>query len=78
MELEAKTRSRDMDGIGASAEGLDEPPSGNREVAESAHVLNNLLQSLEASAGEAGPVPNMLKGMGSEVRTRKTNLGHNT
>lgn len=64
MELEAKTRSRDMDTMGDS-DGLDGSGTSG-EVAENAHVLNNLLQSLEASAGEAGPVPNMLKGMGSE------------
>jgi hypothetical protein len=64
VELQETTRSRDMDGIAGAEQGLD-GSAVSSEVAESAHVLNNLLQSLEASAGEAGPVPNMLKGMGS-------------
>lgn len=56
-ELEEKTKSRSLDapdGVGQIT----------KEVSEDAHVLNNLLQSLDASAGEAGPVTNMLKEMG--------------
>lgn len=39
----------------------------NEEVAENAHVLDNLLQSLEASEGKSGPVSNMLKEMNKSV-----------
>lgn len=66
-ELEEKSKSRDLDTIEDGEEGDDNDnvylQGDNREVAENAHVLRNLVKSLEASAGEAGPVPNMLKGM---------------
>jgi hypothetical protein len=59
-ELRGKAASRKFDTVdeqqGANTE--------NEEIAEGSHVLNNLLQSLEASAGTPGPVPNMLKAMG--------------
>lgn len=64
-ELQEKCSSRELDGI--LVPGIETETShiqgANREVAENVHVLSNLLQSLEASAGESGPVPNMLKGM---------------
>jgi hypothetical protein len=69
-ELEQRSKSRVLDGIQeAGGTGGDSSTEAtlHREVAEDAHVLSNLLQSLEASAGEAGPVPNMLKGMGSKT-----------
>ncbi len=69
-ELQQKSTSRDFDGIGDGEEGDRRNNShalreNDRDLAENAHVLSNILQSLEASAGEAGPVPNMLKGMGA-------------
>lgn len=60
-ELKGKTTARTLD-TGESIE--DNDLGGNEEVAEGAHVLTNLLESLEASAGTPGPVPNMLKQMG--------------
>ena len=56
-ELRQTTQSRELDTV----EGIQS--IGNRRISEDAHILSNLLQSLEASAGEAGPVPNLLKGM---------------
>jgi hypothetical protein len=60
-ELKNKTQSRNLDTL--DEEGKN---TGDEEIAESAHVLDNLLQSLEASAGTAGPVPNMLNEMRAE------------
>jgi hypothetical protein len=60
-ELKNKTQSRNLDTLDEEGEN-----TGDEEIAESAHVLDNLLQSLEASAGTAGPVPNMLKEMRAE------------
>jgi hypothetical protein len=57
-ELKNKTQSRNLDTL--DEEGKN---TGDEEIAESAHVLDNLLQSLEASAG---PVPNMLNEMRAE------------
>ena len=56
-ELKGKTKERNFDTV----DGVPDGTANFEEVAESAHVLNNLLQSLEASAGTSGPVPNMLK-----------------
>ena len=56
-ELRQTTQSRELDTV----EGIQS--IGNRRISEDAHILSNLLQSLEASAGETGPVPNLLKGM---------------
>jgi hypothetical protein len=61
-ELKGKTSARTLD-TGEGVEHNDH--GGNEEVAEGAHVLTNLLESLEASAGTPGPVPNMLKQMGT-------------
>ena len=60
-ELKGKTTARTLD----TGEGVEQNDlGGNEEVAEGAHVLTNLLESLDASAGTPGPVPNMLKQMG--------------
>jgi hypothetical protein len=59
-ELEGKSDSRNLDMVDGSTFGGDYE---NRNVAENAHVLKNLLQSLEASAGTSGPVSNILKEM---------------
>ena len=58
-ELRQTTQSREFDTV----EGIQMDSTGDRRISEDAHVLSNLLQSLDASAGEAGPVPNLLKGM---------------
>jgi hypothetical protein len=61
-ELKGKTTARRLD----TDEDVEDNDLGdNKEVAEGAHVLTNLLESLEASAGTPGPVPNMLKQMGA-------------
>lgn len=65
-ELEGKSKSREWDTILGDGDVLGQSGE-NKEVAENAHILGNLLKSLEASAGEAGPVPNMLKEMGSSL-----------
>jgi hypothetical protein len=60
-ELKGKSESRTLDPIdGSDAEGAGEL---DEDLAENAHLLNNLVQSLEASEGTAGPVSNMLNGM---------------
>ena len=68
-ELKEKTpTSRKLDGgeaIGGSNTGGDDYDD---DVAEGAHVLSNLLQSLEASSGTPGPVGNMLKEMSSGTK----------
>jgi hypothetical protein len=63
-ELKGKTTARTFD-TGEDVEQND--LEGNEEVAEGAHVLTNLLESIEASAGTPGPVPNMLKQMGGNI-----------
>jgi hypothetical protein len=40
----------------------------DNSVAEDMHVLSNLMQSLEVSAGGSGPVQNMMKEMSGIVR----------
>lgn len=62
IELQQKAQSRELDPV----EGVQIGGNSNRQISEDVHVLSNLLQSLEASAGDAGPVPNMLKGMDSK------------
>lgn len=60
-ELKGKSESRKLDTIdGSDAQGAGDH---DEELAEDAHLLNNLLQSLEASDGTAGPVSNMMKDM---------------
>ena len=60
-ELQEKaSTSRKLDG----GEAIDTDNVDDGDVAEGAHVLSNLLQSLEASSGTPGPVGNMLKEMG--------------
>jgi hypothetical protein len=39
----------------------------DNEAAQDIQVLNNLLQSLEASGGGSGPVTNMLKEMDDSI-----------
>ena len=52
-ELQGKSaQSRTLDSVTDTHE--------SRQLAENAHVLHNLLQSLEASAGTPGPVSTML------------------
>lgn len=66
LELEAKTKSREFDSIRGN-DNVEIGSKESKEVAENAHVLNNLLKSLDASAGDAGPVRNILKEMGIET-----------
>ena len=66
LELEAKTKSREFDSIRGD-DNVEIGSKESKEVAENAHVLNNLLKSLDASAGDAGPVRNILKEMGMET-----------
>ena len=63
-ELKGKTKTRELDSVAQDTAGNEE--GEDEQVAEGAHVLNNLLQSLEASAGASGPMSNMLKEMGVE------------
>lgn len=61
-ELKGKSNSRSLDPIsGLNIEGIQDEDED--ELAEKAHVLNNLLESLDASDGKAGPVSNMLSEM---------------
>ena len=63
-ELKGKTKTREFDSVANDV--AENENSEDEEVTEGAHVLNNLLQSLEASAGASGPMSNMLKEMGVE------------
>lgn len=56
-ELKATAASRATEA--GAQEGI-----ADENVAEDAHVLSNLMQSLGASEGAPGPVENMLKEMG--------------
>jgi hypothetical protein len=60
-ELRGSTQSRGFDtvpGVPISSQAAEDG-----DVAEGAHVLSNLLESLEAGSGTPGPVPNMLQEM---------------
>ena len=67
-ELEARTESRripksevdDLDNITRSDNGREEVKGS---IDMDAHILSNLLESLDASGGETGPVVNILKEM---------------
>lgn len=67
VELEARTESRRLNSnMGATDDETDSEGEGGEisgALAEDAHVLNSLLQSLEASAGDSGPVLNMIREM---------------
>lgn len=60
-ELEARTESRRIPGTHNAYNRCDKEVNGS--VDEDAHILNNLIQSLDASGGESGPVVNILKEM---------------
>ena len=67
MDEELKTAantSRQLDGTDDDDYGIG--IGDDSKVAEDAHVLTNLLQSLDASGGGPGPVQNILKEMGLE------------
>jgi hypothetical protein len=70
-ELNSRTESRkldsnlDNDDYENDADETDRLNIGN---SEDVHVLSNLLQSLEVSGGQSGPVLNMLKEMESTMR----------
>ena len=59
-ELRGLAESRRLDAVPGVPVGSHPEYDG---VAEGAHVLSNLLQSLEAGSGTPGPVPNMLREM---------------
>ena len=63
-ELKDKTEFRNLDSD--QGDSNNDGMADNEGVSEGFHVLTNLLQSLEASAGTPGPVPNMLKEMGAD------------
>mmetsp|Transcript_11366 Transcript_11366/g.32732 ORF Transcript_11366/g.32732 Transcript_11366/m.32732 type:complete len:670 (+) Transcript_11366:46-2055(+) len=68
-ELEARTESRKI-ASDVLVDGSDADPKNDQEkalvkgLAQDAHVLSNLMQSLDASGGGSGPVGNILKEMG--------------
>ena len=69
-ELNSRTESRKLDSK-IDDDDDNEGDEKERKVTaneEDVHVLSNLLQSLEASAGQSGPVSNMLKEMESIKR----------
>jgi hypothetical protein len=59
LRSEAVSRRMDTEGIPVR--------EGGGEVAEGAHVLSNLLQSIDAGGGGPGPVRNILEEMGIEA-----------
>tara|TARA_B110001450_G_C17456738_1_gene414392 strand:+ start:258 stop:476 length:219 start_codon:yes stop_codon:yes gene_type:complete len=44
---------------------------GDVSIDEDAQILSNLIQSLDASGGESGPVTNIIKGMEDISQERK-------
>ena len=60
-ELEGRTESRRIPGTHNAHN--EEGKVVNGSVDEDAHILSNLIQSLDASGGESGPVVNILKEM---------------
>mmetsp|Transcript_57022 Transcript_57022/g.64486 ORF Transcript_57022/g.64486 Transcript_57022/m.64486 type:complete len:687 (-) Transcript_57022:105-2165(-) len=61
-ELEARTESRRIPGTHNAYNEDGKQVKGS--IDEDAHLLSNLIQSLNASGGESGPVVNILKEMG--------------
>lgn len=70
-ELRARTESRRIpkSALDASDDDINDEQVDGLEglIDEDAHILNNLLQSIDASRGEAGPVVNILKEMERET-----------
>ena len=67
LELKSKSPSRGLDYFVESSEDDEDGFRSNDvddEVLEGAHVLHNVLRSLEASAGAPGPTANLLNEMG--------------
>ena len=67
-ELEAKTESRkipatNIESLENNARNNHDREGANVGIAADAHILNNLLESLDASGGGSGPVINILKEM---------------
>ena len=71
-ELEERTESRKFDTTAENDVTTNDYTQNDQridnEAAQDIHVLNNLLQSLEASGGGSGPVTNMLKEMDDSNR----------
>lgn len=61
-ELEARTESRKIPST--NVESLEINSQNKDSIDADAHILNNLLESLDASGGGSGPVVNILKEMG--------------
>ena len=61
-ELEARTESRKIPST--NIENLEVNAQNKDSIDADAHILNNLLESLDASGGGSGPVVNILKEMG--------------
>lgn len=61
-ELEARTESRKIPST--NIENLEINAQNKDSIDADAHILNNLLESLDASGGGSGPVVNILKEMG--------------
>lgn len=69
-ELKGKSNSRTLDRIAdldikgvRTNDNIDNDDDDDDELVEKAHVLHNLLQSMDASDGKAGPVHNMIQEM---------------
>ena len=66
-ELEARTESRripaSLGTSGVNANDDQERETIKGSIDEDAHILNNLIQSMDASGGGSGPVINILKEM---------------
>lgn len=61
-ELEARTESRKIPSTNIG--NLEIDAQNKDSIDADAHILNNLLESLDASGGGSGPVVNILKEMG--------------
>ena len=62
-ELEARTESRRIPSTATATKSNHDRDGVRESVAADAHILDNLLESLDASGGGSGPVVNILKEM---------------
>eukprot|EP00977_Amphora_coffeiformis_P000130 scaffold31_cov171-Amphora_coffeaeformis.AAC.5 len=54
-------------GVSRTVDPIDGQVIQDERVAQDAHILSNLVKSVDASAGGPGPVRNILEGMGQKT-----------
>jgi SGT1 protein len=61
-ELRTSAACRELDDLGLTSKYGD-----SDDIAQKTHILSNLLKSLDATAGGAGPIRNIVQEMGSDI-----------